>query len=62
MEAMAAMSGPAAILDIDGTLVDSNYGPPQALEVDDQRRCTAPAAVYESIDELRRRLSDTPLG
>jgi Family of unknown function (DUF6328) len=31
-------------------------------EVDDQRRCTAPAAVYESIDGLRRRLSDTPLG
>jgi HAD superfamily hydrolase (TIGR01549 family) len=25
MEAMEAMSGPAAILDIDGTLVDSNY-------------------------------------
>jgi HAD superfamily hydrolase (TIGR01549 family) len=25
MEEMAAMSGPAAILDIDGTLVDSNY-------------------------------------
>ena len=25
MEALATMSGPAAILDIDGTLVDSNY-------------------------------------
>jgi hypothetical protein len=54
MEAMAQMSGPAAILDIDGTLVDSNQ--------DHELRDAGAVAVFESIDELRRRLSETPLG
>jgi len=75
------MSGPAAILDIYGTLVDSNSvmigdstwdcranaGVETTAVLaggfsDEERREAGAVAVFESIDELRRRLSETPLG
>jgi phosphoglycolate phosphatase-like HAD superfamily hydrolase len=83
---VALVSAPTAILDVDGTLVDSNCGP--AVMIGDSTwDCKAAARagvptiavltggfseqelreagasqVFESIEDLRGRLSDTGLG
>ena len=53
----------AVVLDIDGTLIESNYQ--HALTggwSKQQLREAGAAAVFESADELRRRLDETLLG
>jgi hypothetical protein len=68
MEADAVVSAPAAILDIDGRLVDSDYrrivlaSSAKRDEVEHYLDLLDALAVFHSIGDLRRRLSQTPLG
>ena len=47
------MAVPAALLDVDGTLVDTNYH-------DEELRDAGAVAVFESRDDLIESLDETP--
>ncbi len=54
----------ATLLDVDGTLIDANYQHALAWYrgfSEQELREAGAAAVFESVEELRRRLDETPL-